>query len=79
MSEINWARLYSSPSEVLIAILKGKLHENQIAAVELSKKDTVYNVFGEIELMVPQDLFTEALDVLADFKEEIAAEEDNSD
>lgn len=75
MDNVSWAKLYSSPSEVLIALLKGKLHEREIAAVELRKKDTMYNVFGEIELMVPHDQYNEALDVLADFKHEIADDE----
>lgn len=75
MEEIKWARLFSSPSEVIIALLKGKLLEKEIPAVELSKKDTVYNMIGEIELMVPHDQFDEALDVLADFKEDVLENE----
>lgn len=75
MENVSWAKLYSSPSEVLIALLKGKLHENQIAAVELRKKDTMYNVFGEIELMVPHEQYNEALDILADFKNEVEDDE----
>ncbi|MCB0666976.1 MAG: hypothetical protein KDC80_14180 [Saprospiraceae bacterium] len=71
MENIKWARLYSSSSEVLIALLKGKLLEKQIPAVELSKKDTVYNMIGDIELMVPHEQFSDALDVLADFKEDV--------
>ena len=75
MNNIKWARLYSSPDVVLIAILKGKLHEQEILAVELSKKDTVYNVIGEIDLMVPHEQYTDALDVLAHFKEEALGNE----
>ena len=65
-----WVKVFTSPSEVLIALLKGKMHEAQIPAVELSKKDTVYNVFGEINLMVPHDHLQAALDILEKFKNE---------
>jgi hypothetical protein len=65
-----WVKVFTSPSEVLIALLKGKLHEAQIPAVESSKKDTVYNVIGEINLMVPQDHLQGALHIVEQFKDE---------
>jgi hypothetical protein len=65
-----WVKVFTSPDVVLIALLKGKMHEAQIPAVELSKKDTVYNVFGEINLMVPQDHLQNALNILEKFKDE---------
>lgn len=65
-----WVKIFASPNVVLIALLKGKMHEAQIPAVELSKKDTVYNVIGEINLMVPHDHLQGALDILEKFKDE---------
>lgn len=68
--ESNWVRLYSSPSEILITLLKSKLHNSHIPAVEMRKKDTVYNVIGDIELMIPSDDLEEALIILRNFEEE---------
>lgn len=68
--ESNWIRLYSSPSEILITLLMSKLHDSHIPAVEMRKKDTVYNVIGDIELMIPSENLEEALIVLRNFEEE---------
>ncbi len=47
-----------------------KLHDSHIPAVEMRKKDTVYNVIGDIELMIPSENLEEALIVLRNFEEE---------
>jgi hypothetical protein len=64
-----WVRIYHSTNMVEITLLKGKLHESRIPAVEVNKKDSMYGVFGHIDLMVPQDHLEDALIVLEAFKE----------
>jgi hypothetical protein len=46
-----WTKIYSSDKPWQIEAAKALLHENNIEAVDLSKKDSVY-IFGEIELYV---------------------------
>ena len=66
----NWTLLFRSPSQVQVALLKGKLHEVHIPAVEVNKRDSMYGVFGEIDLMVPKDNFMEASEILKLFHQE---------
>ena len=49
-----WVKIYSSDSPLQIEIAKSVLHENNIDAMEVSKRDSVY-IFGEIELYVKDD------------------------
>ena len=66
----NWTLLFRSPSQVQVALLKGKLHEVHIPAVEVNKKDSMYGVFGEIDLMVPKDNLVEASEILRLFNQD---------
>ena len=46
-----WIKVYSSDSNVQVEIAKSVLAENNIDAIDVSKRDSVY-IFGEIELYV---------------------------
>jgi hypothetical protein len=50
--DAGWTKIYSSPDNYKIEILKGLLNEIGIEAVSINKKDSAY-LFGEIELYVP--------------------------
>ncbi|MEP7262963.1 MAG: DUF2007 domain-containing protein [Bacteroidota bacterium] len=49
-----WIKIYSSDQPVQIEVVKAILSDNNIDAVEISKKDSSY-IFGEIELYVKVD------------------------
>lgn len=49
-----WTKIYSSDQPVQIEVVKAILSDNNIDAVEISKKDSSY-IFGEIELYVKLD------------------------
>lgn len=60
----NWHLIYSTTLYTSAAIIKGKLEENQIPVKMLNKQDSMYLIFGEIELYVPIHLKDIAANVL---------------
>ncbi|MDZ7775579.1 MAG: DUF2007 domain-containing protein [Bacteroidales bacterium] len=50
--EDNWTKVYTSPQEFQVELLKGLLKENDIESVSLNKQDSAYHI-GTIELYVP--------------------------
>lgn len=51
----NWNKVFESEVLIRAEIVKGVLEENQIKAVVLNKKETVYNVFGTYEVLVQRE------------------------
>jgi hypothetical protein len=49
-----WIKIYSTDKPVEIEVAKSILEENNIEAIDVSKKDSSY-IFGEIELYVPAE------------------------
>ncbi|WP_291784297.1 DUF2007 domain-containing protein [Cecembia sp.] len=49
----NWKKVYENSSPVRAEIVKGVLEDNGIQAVILNKKESVYQIFGNHEVMVP--------------------------
>lgn len=49
----NWKKVYEDSSPVRAEIVKGVLEDNGIQAVILNKKESVYQIFGNYEVMVP--------------------------
>ncbi|MBW3469097.1 DUF2007 domain-containing protein [Arthrospiribacter ruber] len=49
-----WQKVYEDGSPVRAEIVKGVLEENDIPAVVLNKKESVYQIHGQYEVMVPQ-------------------------
>ncbi|MBN3520631.1 DUF2007 domain-containing protein [Algoriphagus lutimaris] len=48
----NWIKVFESDMQVRAEIVKGVLEENEINAVVLNKKETIYHVFGTYEVLV---------------------------
>ena len=51
----NWIKVFESEVQIRAEIVKGVLEENQINAVVLNKKETVYHVFGTYEVLVQRE------------------------
>lgn len=50
----NWSKVFESTMQVRAEIVKGVLEEHQIQAVVLNKKETIYQIFGNYEVLVQQ-------------------------
>lgn len=60
----NWHLIYTTTMYTSAAIIKGKLEGNQIPVKMLNRQDSMYLVFGQIELYVPIYLKDIAANVL---------------
>jgi len=58
--ESNWIKVYTTEDPVTAEIIKQGLIENDIAAVIMNKKDSSYQTFGIIEVLVNQKDFDTA-------------------
>jgi hypothetical protein len=50
--ESNWVKVYTTENPVTAELIKQGLIENDIAAVIMNKKDSSYQTFGIIEVLV---------------------------
>ncbi len=50
----NWIRVFEDQNQIRAEIVKAVLEENNIPAVVMNKKETVYHVFGTYEVLVIQ-------------------------
>lgn len=50
--ENNWIKIYTTENPVTAEIIKQGLIEHDIAAVIMNKKDSSYQTFGVIEVLV---------------------------
>ncbi len=51
----NWIKVFEDDKQIRAEIVKGVLEENEIQAVVLSKKETVYQIFGTYEVLVKRE------------------------
>lgn len=58
--ENNWTKVYTTENPVTAEIIKQGLIENDIAAVIMNKKDSSYQTFGIIEVLVNKKDFDAA-------------------
>jgi len=58
--ENNWVKVYTTENPVTAEIIKQGLIENDIAAVIMNKKDSSYQTFGIIEVLVNKKDFDKA-------------------
>ena len=58
--ENNWTKVYTTENPVTAEIIKQGLIENDIAAVIMNKKDSSYQTFGIIEVLVNKKDFAAA-------------------
>ncbi|MFD2200107.1 putative signal transducing protein [Shivajiella indica] len=65
----NWKKVFEDGSPVRAEIVKGFLEDCGIQAVILNKKESVYQIHGQYEVMVP---YTEALKAINIVKNEIS-------
>lgn len=50
-----WIRVFEDQNQIRAEIVKGVLEEKGISAVVMNKKETVYQVFGTYEVLVPNE------------------------
>ncbi|EPR68390.1 putative signal transducing protein [Cyclobacterium qasimii] len=60
----NWQKIFESSTPVRAEIVKGVLEENGITAVIVNKKDPVYKIHGNIEVMVLAEEAPRALNIV---------------
>ncbi len=60
----NWIKVFESSQQIRAEIVKGILEENEIPAVVLNKKETVYHVFGTYEVLVNRDQLLQATNLI---------------
>ncbi|WP_442589637.1 putative signal transducing protein [Pedobacter sp. AW31-3R] len=58
--ENNWIKVYTTQNPVTAEIIKQSLIEDDIAAVIMNKKDSSYQTFGLIEVLVNKKDFDRA-------------------
>lgn len=51
----NWIKVFEDGKQIRAEIVKGVLEENEIQAVVLSKKETIYQIFGTYEVLVKRE------------------------
>jgi Putative prokaryotic signal transducing protein len=51
----NWIKVFENGMQIRAEIVKGVLEENEIQAVVLNKKETIYQIFGNYEVLVKRD------------------------
>ncbi len=60
----NWRKVFENGSPVRAEIVKSVLEENNIPAVVLNKKESVYQIHGQYEVMVPTEEALWALNII---------------
>jgi hypothetical protein len=68
--ETDWKKVYSTIDPVKAEIAKGLLREYGIEAVELSRRDSCYGNFGNIEVYCHAGQVLEALQILKNITNE---------
>lgn len=48
----NWVKVFETEKQIRAEIVKGVLEENEVKAVVLNKKETVYQIFGTYQVLV---------------------------
>jgi hypothetical protein len=64
--ERDWIPVYSSTALHSAELLKHMLHEKGIDAIVLNKKDSTYQTFGHIEILVKRDQVIPAKRIIAE-------------
>jgi len=60
----NWQKVFESSTPIRAEIVKGVLEEKGITAVIINKKDPVYKIHGNIEVMVLKEEAQKALNIV---------------
>ena len=62
--EKNWIKIFSSHNYYQAEIVKQMLVEQQIASVLLNKQDSPHGTFGQIEVYIHQQDFSNAIEAM---------------
>ena len=62
--EKNWVRIFTSTNYYQAEIVKQMLIENQIDTVLLNKQDSSHRTFGDIEVYIHQQDFSNAIEAM---------------
>lgn len=60
----NWIRVFEDQNQIRAEIVKGVLEEKGVPAVVLNKKETVYQLLGTYQVLVPNDQAIHALQMI---------------
>lgn len=60
----NWTKVFEDQNQIRVEIVKGVLEDKGVAAVILNKKESVYQVIGAYEVLVPTDQTLYALQLI---------------
>jgi hypothetical protein len=61
---MNWQKVFEDNSPVRAEIVKGVLGDNDIPAVIVNKKESVYQIHGHYEVMVPVNDVLRAINIV---------------
>jgi len=59
-----WHKVYETGSPIRAEIIKGVLTERGIMAVILNKRETVYHIHGNFEIMTPTTDVVQAINII---------------
>lgn len=62
--EKNWIKIFTSSNFYQAEIIKQVLTEHDIDTVMLNKQDSAHRTFGQIEVYIHQDNFSEAIEIM---------------
>ena len=62
--EKNWIRIFSSNNYYQAEMVKQVLTENEIDTVLLNKQDSSHRTFGDIEVYIHQQDFSNAIEIM---------------
>lgn len=62
----NWIKVFEDGMQVRAEIVRGVLLENDIQAVVLNKKETVYQIFGTHQVLVKREDVLQATKLIHD-------------
>lgn len=60
----NWAKVFEDQNQIRVELVRGILEDKGLTAFIINKKESVYQVFGTYELMVPADQTLSALQLI---------------
>ncbi|PSL03062.1 putative signal transducing protein [Cecembia rubra] len=61
---MNWQKVFENSSPVRAEIVKAVLEENDIPSVIINKKESVYQIHGHYEVMVPLNDVLRAINIV---------------
>jgi len=60
----DWQKVFETDSAIRAEIVKGVLEENGITAIILNKKESVYQIHGNYEVMVSTSETIQAINII---------------